>query len=162
MPSKQEKKHLAGVEEFLEPGEHALAALTAQAKGVSAARGTIAGVGGAVGAAAGEVMGKKPGKEHASASDVGLDISAPMAIVITDRRLLTLRTGTPIGMGLGGGIKSLMSAVPVTDVESIETSRAGMAKRVALTVRGITINLECNTGASTDEFAAAFNDLPKA
>jgi hypothetical protein len=49
----------------------------------------------------------------------------------------------------------------VTDVESIETSRAGMAKRVALTVRGITINLECNTGANTDEFADAFNGLPK-
>ena len=161
MPSKQEKKHLAGVAEFLEPGEHALAALTAQAKGVSAARGTAGGLGGVAGVAASEVLGKKPAKEHASAADVGLDISAPMAIVITDQRLLTLRTGMPIGLGLGGGIKSLMSAVPVRDVESIETSRAGMAKRVELTVRGITINLECNAGASTDEFAAAFNNLPK-
>ena len=159
MPSKQEKKHLAGVAEFLEPGEHALAALTAQAKGVSAARGTAAGIAGVAGVAATEVLGKKPGKEHASAADVGLDISAPMALVITDQRLLTLRTGTPIGLGLGGGIKSLMSAVPVTDIESIETSRAGMAKRVALTVRGITINLECNTGAGTDEFADAFRGL---
>ena len=79
----------------------------------------------------------------------------------TDQRLLTLRTGTPIGMGLGGGIKSLLSAVPVTDIESIETSRAGMAKRVALTVSGITINLESNAGASTDEFKAAFDNLPK-
>ena len=161
MPSKQEKKHLAGVAEFLEPGETALAALTAQAKGVSAARGTASGVGGAVGAAISGGMGKKPAAEHASAADVGLDISAPMALVITDKRLLTLRTGTPIGMGLGGGIKSLLSAVPVGDIESIETSRAGMAKRVALTVSGITINLESNAGASTDEFKAAFDNLPK-
>jgi hypothetical protein len=161
MPSKQEKKHLAGVAQFLAPGETALAALTAQAKGVSAARGTAAGIGGAVGAAVSGGMGKKPAAEQVSAADAGLDISAPMAIVITDQRLLTLRTGTPIGMGLGGGIKSLMSAVPITDVESIETSRAGMAKRVALTVRGITVNLECNSGASTDEFAASFDNLPK-
>jgi len=161
MPSKQEKKHLTGVGQFLEPGETALAALTAQAKGVSAARGTAAGVAGVAGVATSEVLGKKPGKEHASAADVGLDISAPMALVITDQRLLTLRTGTPIGMGLGGGIKNLLSAVPVTDVESIETSRAGMAKRVALTVSGITSNLEYNAGASTDEFADSFNRLPK-
>src|SRR5258705_5676197 len=106
MPSKQERKHLAGVEQFLEPGERALAALTAQAKGVSAARGAAAGIGGAVGAAVSGGVGKKPAQEHASAADVGLDISAPMALVITDQRLLTLRTGTPIGMGLGGGIKS--------------------------------------------------------
>ncbi|MET0627467.1 MAG: hypothetical protein ABW033_03305 [Acidimicrobiia bacterium] len=161
MPSKQEKKHLAGVEPFLDPGEQALAALTAQAKGVSAARGTAAGLAGVAGVAASEVLGKKPGKEHVSASDVGLDISAPMAIVLTDRRLITLRTGTPIGMGLGGAIKSLLSAVPISDVESIELSKFGLAKRVELTVRGVTINLECNSGASTDEFAEAFNTLSK-
>lgn len=161
MPSKQEKKHLAGVAQFLEPGEHALAALTAQAKGVSQARSSTTGVGGVAGAAVGSVLGKKPAKEHASAADVGLDISTPMALVLTDRRLLTLRTSTNIGMGMGGTIKSLLSSVPVSEIGSIETSRFALVKRMELTVRGITINLETNAGGGTDEFAAAFNDLPK-
>ena len=55
----------------------------------------------------------------------------------------------------------MLSAVPITDVESIETSRFGMAKRVELTVRGVTINLECNAGASTNEFADAFHNIAK-
>jgi hypothetical protein len=159
MPSKQERKHLAGVEQFLEPGERALAALTAQAKGVSQARGTASGIGGVAGAAVSSKFGKKPAQEHASAADVGLDISTPMALVLTDRRLLTLRTGTAIGMGMGGGIKSLLSAVPVSDVESIETSRFALVKRMELTVRGIVINLETNAGGSTEEFADAFRGL---
>jgi hypothetical protein len=157
MPSRQEQKLLSGAEQFLEPGERAVAAITAQAKGVSQARGTAAGVGGVVGAAASTLA--KPGQEHEAAAAAGLEIASPMALVLTDRRLMTLKTGTSIGLGMGGGVKGLMSAVPLAEVESIETKRVGLAKRVELTVRGVVFNLECNVGASTDELATSFREL---
>ena len=157
MPSRQEQKLLSGVEQFFEPGERGVAAITAQAKGVSQARGTAAGVGGVLGAAASTLA--KPGKERDAAAAAGFEIASPMGLVLTDRRLITVRTGTSIGLGMGGGVKSVMSAVPLDEVESIETKRVGLGKRVELTVRGVVFNLECNVGASTDELATSFREL---
>jgi hypothetical protein len=79
-----------------------------------------------------------------------------MGVAVTQKRLLTLSIGAPIGMGLGGKVKELMSSVPLEEVDSIEVKRLGLGKKVIITVRSVPITLEANAAANANELAEAF------
>jgi hypothetical protein len=91
-----------------------------------------------------------------AAERAGLELAAPMAVALTQRRLLTLRIGTPVGLGIGGEVKGLLSAVPIDDVDSIEVKRLLLGKTITVTVRGAPIKLEANAAAGAGVLADAF------
>lgn len=145
MTSRHEQKIKHGAAQFLEPGEEILAALIGQPRGhtqqVAGARN--------LGAA-------QTRRVHAAAAEAGLRVEAPMALAITGRRLLTLRISTAVGLGIGGTVQELLSAVPLADVEAIEVKKLLAGSRILLTVRGQEIRLECNAAANAKGVAAAF------
>jgi hypothetical protein len=145
--SKQEQKLISGAEPYLESGEQVKAAVVAQARGHTQA---VAG--------SGALGGRQKANVQEASEAAGLKIANPMGLVITDRRLMTLKIGAPIGLGMGGAVKELMSAVPLAEVDSIETKRFGLTKILLVTVRGSEIKLESSASASTDEIAKAFSE----
>lgn len=79
-----------------------------------------------------------------------------MALAVTQRRVLSLKVGSLIGLGMGGQVEGLVSAVPIGDVDSIEVKRLAMGKTVTLTVKGIEFVLEVGAGANAKGVAEAF------
>jgi len=145
MGSRQERKLIEGAAPLLEPGEKALAAI------VAAPRGHTQSIAGAA-----QVGATQQGRAAAGAEAADLRLAAPMAVTITNHRLLTLRIGTPIGLGIGGEVKKLLSAVPLAEVDSIDVKRLLLGKTITLTVRGVAIKLEANAAAGANELADAF------
>jgi hypothetical protein len=153
--SKQESKIIDGVRPHLEPGEEPLVAIVAQPKGTTAA---VAGRG-ALGAAGG-VMGSGARKAaHNAADSAGLVLASPCAVVLTSTRLLTARIGAPIGMGLGGKFKEILSSVPVNEVDGIEVRKIALRQNITLHVRGEAITLEANAAARANEMASTLTSL---
>jgi hypothetical protein len=79
-----------------------------------------------------------------------------MALAVTDRRVLVLDIDSPIGLGIGGGVKGLVSSAPVADVDSIEVKRLLIGKTITITVRGAPITLEANALADAKGLAESF------
>jgi hypothetical protein len=75
--------------------------------------------------------------------------------VLTNKRLLTVQTGEALGMGVGGAVKDVLSAVPITDVDSIKVKRLLLGYVVTLTVRGSEFKLEANAAAGAKPMAEA-------
>lgn len=150
-----ETKIKDGAAPFLEDGEEVVAAVVARPRGwtqssASPAGGVIAGaIGGAMG-------GKKQQENVAAAESTGFEITSPMALAVTQRRLLSLKISSPIGMGMGGQVKELVSAVPVAEVDSVEVKRLAMGKTITVTVGGTPFVLEVGAGANAKGVAEAF------
>jgi hypothetical protein len=150
-----ETKIKEGAAQFMEPGEEVLAAVVARPRGwtqsnASAGGGAVAGM---VGSAIG---GKKQKQQVESAEDVGFELPSPMALAVTQRRLLSLDIAAPIGLGMGGKVKGLASAVPLSDVDSIEIKRLAAGKTVTVTIRGVPFVLEVGAGANARGVAEEF------
>jgi hypothetical protein len=128
MKSRYEEKFKEGARPYLEAGEEVLAAFICQPRGHGPAR--------AFGAAG-----------------VGLVVSAPMVLAVTQLRLLSLKITTPV-MGHGGDVQRLLGAVPLADVDAVEIRRFGLGKRITVIVRGDVVRLDGVIGAS--EFLDAF------
>ncbi len=157
--SKQEQKILDGVRPHLEAGEEPLVALVAQPKGTTKG---VAGTG-ALGAAAGSAMGSKERRNaHEAAAAAQLVLASPCAIVLTPQRLLTVKIGAPIGMGLGGKVKEVLSSVPIAEVEGVDIKKIALRQNITLQVRGESIELEANAAASGNELAAELERLKSA
>ena len=154
--SKQEQKIIEGAAPFLSPGEQALVAVVAQPKGTTKG---IAGTG-ALGAVAGSALGGGERKAaHESAAAAEFVLGTPCALVLTDQRLLSLKIGAPIGMGLGGKVKDLLSAVPVAEVEGVDVKKVALRQNITLRVRGQVIEMEANAAASGNDLAAHLQRL---
>jgi hypothetical protein len=78
-----------------------------------------------------------------------------MALAVTPRRLLSLKVTAPIGLGIGMKVQGLVSAVPVSEVDSIEVKRLALGKTVTVTVRGVLFVLEVGAGADAKGVADA-------
>ncbi len=104
----------------------------------------------------GTIGGKKQQKNIDAAEDSGFELANPMALAITDRRLLCFEVSSLIGMGMGGDVKELVSAAPLNEVDSIETKRLGVGKTVTVTVRGTPFVLEVGAGANAKGIVEAF------
>ena len=52
-----------------------------------------------------------------------IELASPMALAVTQRRLLSLKVSALIGLGLGGKVEGLVASAPLSDVDSIEVKR---------------------------------------
>jgi hypothetical protein len=153
--SKQETKVMEGVRPHLAAGEEPLVAIIAQAKGTTKAAAGAGALGGA-GAAMG---GGERRAANESAAGAGLVLASPCAVVLTPQRLLTVKIGAPIGLGLGGKVKEVLSSVPIADVAGIDVKKIAMRQNITIHVRGESIALEANAAASANELAATLASL---
>jgi hypothetical protein len=126
---------------YMQPGERVLAAFIARPRGATQA---------SMGGLAGNIIGGRKATQHRQAAkDAGLQLASPMALALTDKRLLVLRVSAPIGLGKGGDVRDLVSEAPLADVDSIEVKRLLAGKIVTVTVRGTSFKLEVGTGMDT-------------
>ena len=150
--ARAEAKIKEGAAPFLQEGEQVLAAIVARPRGwtqqnASPGGGLVSGmVGGAMG-------GKKQQDNVAAAEDSGFEITSPMALAVTDRRLLCFN---PVGLGIGGDVKELVSEAPLSAVDSIEVKRLAVGKTVNVSVRGTPFVLEVGAGANAKGVAEEF------
>jgi hypothetical protein len=97
------------------------------------------------------------GRAHRAAEHVDLRFEAPMAAALTKRRLVTLRIGTPNGLGIGGTVKALLSAVPIADVDAIVVERLILGYTITLAVRGVGITLEARAASGAQAVGKTFD-----
>jgi hypothetical protein len=132
---------------FLDDGEELLAAMTASPRGRNTAT-AAAGVGSMIGY---KMVQGQVGRAKAA----GLRVESQMAIVLTQRRLITLKVSYTLG-GTVNGVKDVLSAIGLEEIESIEAKRMGLGGLLIITVRGVEpIKLECQVGRAR-RFAEAF------
>jgi hypothetical protein len=153
--ARAESKIKDGAKPFLEAGEDVLAAFVARPRGWTQATGS-AGGGAVAGLIGGAIGGKKQADNVAAAEDSGFEIASPMALAVTQRRLLSLKISSLIGLGIGGDVKELLSAAPLSEVDSIEVKRLAAGKTVTVTVRGTPFVLEVGAGANAKGVAEEF------
>ena len=153
--ARYETKIKEGAAPFLDSGEEVIAAVMARPRGwtqasASAGGGALAGlVGGAIG-------GKKQQQNIEAGEQAGFELASPMALAVTQRRLLSLKVGSLIGLGMGGKVEGLVSAAPLSDVDSIEVKRLAAGKTITVTVRGVPFVLEVGAGANAKGVAEEF------
>ncbi len=127
---------------FLEQGEEVRAVLIARPRGwtQTMAGGRTLGVGKAIGR-------HQQQEARGGAGEAGIQLASPGGLVLTQRRLLTVQTGEGLGRGAGGSVKEVLSAVPVSDVDSIKVKRLLLGYVITLTVQGSEFKLEANAAA---------------
>jgi hypothetical protein len=142
MATSYEDKIKEQAQPYLESGERVLAAFIGQPRGATTAK--MGGV------APGVIGGTKTGKQERAAGEAGLELANPMALALTESRLVVLGVSPPIALGKGGDVKRLVSAALLTGVDSIVVKRllVGKTVTVTVTVRGVTFKLEAGGGAA--------------
>jgi hypothetical protein len=150
-----ETKIKEGAAPFMEPGEEVVAAVVARPRGWTQSVGS-AGGGAIAGAVGGAIGGKKQQANVEAAGEVGFELASPMALAVTQQRVLSISIGSPIGLGIGGKVKELVSAVPVSQVDSIEVKRLAAGKTITVTIQGTPFVLEVGAGANAKGIAEAF------
>jgi len=145
--ARAEAKIKEGAAPYLEQGEEVLAAIVARPRGWTQSSASPGG-GAAAGLIGGAIGGKKQQQNVAAAEDSGFEITSPMALAVTDRRLICFQISNPVGLGIGGDVKELVSAAPLSEVDSIEVKRLAVGKTVTVTVRGTPFVLEVGAGAN--------------
>ncbi len=142
-------------EPFLDDGERLIAAMTASPRGRNTAT-AAGGVGSMIGS-------KMVSGQLQKAGAAGLRIESNMALLLTHRRLLTVKVGYSMG-GTITGVKEFLSAVPLNQIEAIEGKRFGLGGVLIITPRGgRPIKLECRAGrarAFAESFARAASAAP--
>jgi hypothetical protein len=154
--ARYETKIKEGAQPFLEGGEEVVAAVMARPRGWTQASASPGG-GVIAGAIGGAIGGKKQREQVEAAGDAGFALASPMALAVTQRRLLSLKVGALIGMGMGGKVEGLVSAAPLSEVDSIEVKRLAAGKTITVTVRGTPFVLEVGAGANAKGLAEAFD-----
>src|SRR3954469_23946390 len=144
--ARAEAKIKEGAAPYLEQGEEVLAAIVARPRGWTQQSASPGG-GAAAGLIGGALGGKKQQTNIAAAEESGFEITSPMALAVTDRRLLCFKISNPVGLGIGGDVKELVSEAPLAEVDSIEVKRRAVGKTVTVTVRGTPFVLEVDAGA---------------
>ena len=146
MASKHEPRIMEQAQSSLEPGERVVAALWARLRGASQQRaGSLASM------AAGSIQSRKAARGAEAAQ---LDLPSPMALAVTDRRLLVFGIATS-GMGKPGDLKELAASVPLVEVDSIQVKRLLVGKVLVLGVRGAEFKLEVAAGENAKGLAEA-------
>lgn len=148
MPNSYEDKIKEQAKPYLEPDERVLAAFITRPRGTNVAM--------AGGLAPAAIGGRKVKDAREAAQARGLQLTSPMALALTDARLVVFKVSQPIAMGKGGDIKDLVSSVPLGDVDSIEVKRLLVGKVVIVTVAGAAVKLEAGAGANAKGLAEEF------
>jgi hypothetical protein len=108
------------------------------------------------------VGGRKVAQQNRAAKEAGLQLANPMALALTDKRLLVLRVSAPLAMGKGGDVKDLVSEAPLADVESVDVKRLLVGKVVTVTVAGTPVKLEVGGGGDAKGLAGQFAQVKAA
>lgn len=153
--ARAEAKIKEGAAPYLEQDEEVLAAIVARPRGWTQSNASPGG-GAAAGLVGGAIGGKKQQQNMAAAEDSGFEITSPMALAVTDKRLICFRISNPVGLGIGGDVKELVSAAPLSEVDSIEVKRLAVGKTMTVTVRGTPFVLEVGAGANAKGVAEEF------
>ena len=153
--ARAEVKIKEGAAPYLEQGEEVLAAMVARPRGWTQSSASPGG-GAAAGLIGGAIGGKKQQQNVAAAEESGFEITSPMALAVTDRRIICFKISNPVGLGIGGDVKELVSAAPLGEVDSIEVKRLAVGKTVTVTVRGTAFVLEVGAGANAKGVAEEF------
>ena len=140
-----EDKISEGVQQYLQDGERFVAGFVARPRGWTQANAGVLHVGA-----------HQQGKQLGAAERAGFQLASPMALAITDRRLLSLGMGAQVGMGVGGGVKELVAEAPLAEVDAIKVKRLLLGKVVELTVRGESFKLEVGAGANVKGVVEAY------
>jgi hypothetical protein len=138
-------KIVEGAQPFLEDGERVIAGFVARPRGWTQSNAGVRGLGL-----------RQQSAATGGAQAGGFALASPMALAITDRRLLSLGMGAQVGMGIGGGVKELVAAVPLAEVDEIKAKRLLVGKVVEVTVRGESFKLEVGAGANVKGVVEAF------
>ena len=153
--ARAEAKIKDGAAPYLEDGEEVLAAMVARPRGWTQSNASPGG-GAVAGLIGGTLGGKKQQQNVGAAEEAGFEITSPMALAVTTRRLLSLKISSPVGLGIGGDVKELVSSAPLSEVDSIELKRLAVGKTVTVTVRASPFVLEVGAGANAKGVAEAF------
>jgi hypothetical protein len=140
-----DKKITEGAKPFLADGEEVLASFIARPRGWTQANAGVRGLGN-----------KQMAAAEGGAAAGGFELASPMALALTNRRLLSIKIGSPIGLGIGGAVKEIAGEAPLDAVDSIEVKRMGLAQITEVTVRGSTFKLEANAKAECKALAEKF------
>jgi len=133
---------------FVEPDEVILASVVAQARGTTTAR-----AGGNLGARmVGDVW---AGKSKGGAESAGLELTSPMALALSQKRLLVFKIETS-GLGKPKGVEGLHSSAPLEDVQSVTVKRLLVGKTMKITTNGGEVKLEVGAGQDAKGFAEQF------
>jgi hypothetical protein len=138
-------------QQFLEPDEHVLAVFQAQARGAGVAKS-----GG--GAAVGAIGGAWAGKSHSGAEGAGLALTSPMAIGLTERRVVVFSAKAGGMSGKVNEITGVHSSVPIGAVDSIKVKGLLVGKTVTIATGGGEVKLEVPGGNDPKGFAEQFEN----
>ena len=142
---KAEERITQGAQSHLEDGERVLAAFVARPRGWTQTNaGSI------------HLGAHQQAEAHSGAADAGFELASPMALAITDRRLLSLELGAAkTGVG-AGDVKRLVSAVPLGAVEELKVKRLLVGRVVTLRINGHEFKLETGAGANVKGVQEAY------
>jgi hypothetical protein len=104
--------------------------------------------GGVVGAS---VVGSRKDKK-ATASEGGVQLASKMGLAVTNRRLLIFKAGGAMTLKA----QELITAIPISEVDSIEVGKGVMSKPITVTVRGEQHVVEAPKAAKTSDLTDAF------
>jgi hypothetical protein len=141
---------------FLEPEEHVVAAFQAKPRGTGVA--TTGGGGGAAAKAIGSMWMRK---SRDKAGGAGLQLTSPMALALTERRIVVFGGKTSLGTGKLIEITEMVSSAPLGDVESIHVKRLLVGKTVSIAMREGEVNLELPSGQDAKGFAEQFERMKR-
>jgi hypothetical protein len=151
--TRQEDKVKSGAAPYLETGEEVLAAVIARPRGWTMQAGGPVTLG---------MAGSAMGKANAAGANAGLTLASPMALLVTTQRVIVLRIGSPIGMGIGGAVKELVSSMPISRIDQIRVKRLAIGKVITVVAAGEEIKLEVNAAADASGIADSFARLKAA
>ena len=101
-----------------------------------------------------EIGARKAGKQAKGADAAGIELGNPGAVAVTPTSLVTMAVKVSLG-GQIKDVKDVLSTVPLSEVDSVEVKRMGLAGVMEITAGGGSFKLE---GKVNDmrEFADAF------
>jgi hypothetical protein len=113
---------------------------------------------------AAQAIGSKwAGKSREKAATAGLQLTSPMALALTDRRLIVFGGKTSMGSGKIKEINELVSSAPLGEVESIQVKRLLLGKTVSIAMNGGgEVKLEVPPGQDAKGLADQFERIKSA
>jgi hypothetical protein len=133
---------------LLDPDEEILAAVVAQPRGTGVSRS-----GGGLGPQA--VGSAWVRKSRGKADAAGLELTTPMALALSQKRLLVLGLETS-ALGKPKRVSKVVSSVPLSEVDSISVKRLLVGKTVTVALRDGEVKLEAGAGQDAKGLAAQF------
>src|SRR4051812_21425659 len=141
--------------QYLDPEEHVLAVFQAQPRGAGVAK---SGQGVAVGA----IGSAWSGKSRDGAEGAGLTLTSPMALGLTEKRVVVFSGNTGGMSGRINEITGLFSAAPIEAIDSITVKGLLVGKTVNIAMGGAEVKLEVPSGQDPKGFASKFENAKSA